>query len=446
MIGLEVWVDIKSLSRAGHSVRQIARETGLSRNTVRRYLRGEDPPRYSPRPRRPGPLDPFKDYLRSRLQKLPDIHATVLLRELRAQGYRGQITVIKDFIRPLRAEARRLAELTVRYETAPGEQAQIDWSEFGRLPDQRKLYGLGVVLSWSRTQFVYFTTRMTVQELLTGLVLAFEYFGGLPRKLLFDNPKTVVLVRGPSVADSKLHPRFLDFLGHYGLTLQLCEPRRPQTKGKTERPMSYIHSSLVLPRLEHWTTPADANRDARLWLDTVANVRVHGTTRTRPFDRLPHEGLTPLTSVRPYDLSWSEVRLVHKDCHFSWEGNRYSVPWQHGRTAVLVRRFPDGRLTVERDGVLIAQHRERVPGRGETVTLPEHVAGLWQKTLGRKQTHAAPPAVSEALGAPEPLARVLPLPSAAALLPAAAVEQRDLAIYQRLLDEPLLVGTLEEAV
>jgi hypothetical protein len=229
---------------------------------------------------------------------------------------------LKAIVRPRRRDpapfVTRCRSRTVDKADSIGEQAQVDWSEFGRFADGRKLYGLGVVLGWSRAQFVYFTTRMVLQELLYGLVLAFEYFGGLPHKLLFDNPGTVVLLRGKTVAESKLHPRFLDFLGHFGLTLQLCELSRPQTKGKTERPMSYIAQSLVLPQLETRSGPADANRDARIWLDTVANVRIHGTTRERPCDRLPLEGLTPLSAARPYDLSWTEPRMVHKDCHFSW--------------------------------------------------------------------------------------------------------------------------------
>ncbi len=420
MIRKEVWVDIQALHRQGHSIRRIARDLGISRKTVRRYLRRPDPPRYVRTKSKPSLLDPHKDYLRARVQKLPEIPATVLLRELRARGYSGQITLIKDFVRPIRAERRRLQELTVRYETAPGEQVQVDWSEFLRLPDGRKLYGLSLVLSWSRTIFVYFTCRMVLQELLQGLLLGFEYFGGWPKKLLFDNPKTVVLVRGQTVADSKLHPRFLDFLGHYGLELQLCEPRRPRTKGKVERPMQYLAHSLVLPKQDHWNAPEEANRDARLWLDTVANVRLHGTTGERPFDRLPKEGLVPFASARPYDLTWTEARRVHKDCHFSWEGNRYSVPWQYGSTSVLVRRHPGGLLEVEREGETVARHRERVPGRRETITLPEHLAGLWQKTLGRKHTHELPAEV-----------RALETP---ALLPELDVEERSLGVYQEILE------------
>lgn len=383
MINKEAWVDIKSLYRQGYSIRGIARELGLSRKTVRRYLRSEDLPRYVRSKKRASLIDPYKDYLTSRLRGLPELPATVLLREITAQGYQGKITLVKDFVRPLRTEQKRLQELTVRFETPPGEQAQVDWGDFGRLVNGQRLYGLCVVLSWSRAMFVYFSSRMTLPELLYGLMLAFAYFGGLPKKLLFDNLKAVVLKRGKGVADSKVHPRFVDFLGHYGLALQLCQLGRARTKGKVERPMAYVEKSLVLPTKGRWQTSADANRDARVWLDEVANVRLHGTTGVPPFERLTKEGLLSLAAVRPFDLSWMEARRVHKDCHFSWDGNRYSVPWQYGLRAVLVRRHPAGCLVVEYGGEVIARHHERPAGQRLTITLPEHLSGLWHPSEAR---------------------------------------------------------------
>lgn len=418
MLTLEAWVDIKSMHRQGRSIRSIAKELGVSRNTVRRYLRGTQPPSYERRAKRPSLLDPFKDYLRKRLEEKPEIHATVLLRELRERGYRGQITLIKDFIRPLRAERRRLEDLAVRFETSPGEQLQVDWSEFGRLADGRKLYALALVLGWSRMLFVYFTSRMVVQELLYGLVQGFEYFGGVPKTLLFDNAKTVVLRRGKTVEDSTLHPRFLDFLGHYRLALRLCRIRRAQTKGKVERPIEYLWGSFVYPNLGCYQSPAEWNRAVRHWLEHVANVRIHATTRERPIDRLTREGLVPIASLRPYDLTWTEPRKVHKDCHFSFEGNRYSVPWQHGHAAVLVRRYPEERIEVERDGEVIATHRLRA-GKGQMITLPDHVAGLWQRTLAKKP--AAPP----------PGPQSLSTTPAGWAWPELEVELRDLAIYEQ---------------
>jgi DNA replication protein DnaC len=207
----------------------------------------------------------------------------------------------------------------------------------------------------------------------------------------------------------------MDFLGHYGLALQLCQPDRARTKGKVERPMAYIDKSLVLPNKAHWHTSADANRAARTWLAEVANLRIHGTTFERPCERLPKEGLLPLDGVRPFDLSWVEARRVHKDCHFSWGGNRYSVPWHYGSTSVLVRRHPDGLLQVERDGEVIALHHQRPAGQRHMITLPEHLAGLWHKTLVRQRSAEAPAEV--------------PIP-----FPDLVVERRDLTAYAQFLE------------
>lgn len=325
-------------------------------------------------------MDPFKRYVQERLATHPALPATVLLREIRARGYQGQISILKDFVRPIRKERRRLKALTVRFETGPGQQAQGDWAHFGRLVTGQRLYAFVLLLSFSRMLFVRFYERMREQELLRGLSAGFEYFGGWPHQLLLDNMRTVVLRRGRSVKESRIHPQFLDFIGYYGIQLQLCEPARPQTKGKVERGIGYMRNSLVLP--PEMTNVREANVAASVWLDTVANVRQHATTGSRPVDLLAQEELTPFGSRAPYDLSWVEPRRVSKDCHFSWKGNRYSVPYRHGGQAVLVRQRPSGMLEVERAGELIAVHRPSTGG-GRTITVPAHVQGLWRKTMGR---------------------------------------------------------------
>jgi transposase len=438
MIKWEIRVLLIHYLQQGVSKSKIARKLGLNRRTINRWIAdgelerdldtGELPTWV--RRGRPKKLEDFKPIIDARLEKYPDLSAVRLFEETKAAGYAGGLTQLKLHVAQVRPHPA--PEPIVRFETEPGHPAQVDFAEF-KFP-WGKRYALVVVLGYSRLLWLKFYSKQDMQTVFSGLEEAFAFFGGVPREILPDNPKTVVLVRGATVRESTLHPHFLDFLGHYALELQLCEPRRPRTKGKVERPMRYIATSLVLPSFEHWHSPEDANREARIWLDSVANVRVHGTTRERPCDRLLREQLRALHSVRPYDLTWSEPRRVQKDCHFSWEGNFYSVPWQHGSSAVLVRRSPEGRLEVERAGELIATHRERVGGRGEHITLPAHLAGLWQKTLGRKQAHA-PPADTAALASSAEKGQTGPL----SLLHAgtalqSTVEQRDLAVYQELLE------------
>jgi hypothetical protein len=142
------------------------------------------------------------------------------------------------------------------------------------------------------------------------------------------------------------------------------------------------------------------------------------------------EFLLPIGAAKPFDLSWTEARRVHRDCHVSYGGNRYSVPFEHGNQSVLVRRQPDGVLLVERNGMVIARHVE-VTGSGGTVTTPSHVAGLWSKTLGRKRTYAVP--APEAPGvAVASLPECVSLPSGAF---AVDVQRRDLMAYQAFLED-----------
>ena len=365
-----------------------------------------------------GQRHPFKDDPRKRLEEKPEIHATVLLRELRERGYRGQITLIKDFIRPLRAERRRLEDLAVRFETSPGEQLQVDWSEFGRLADGRRLYALALVLGWLRMPLFIPRAAWSSRNCLwarAGLRVLRRRAQDAPLRQREDGRAASSARRWKTEHST---PASWTFSATTGLRLRLRRIRRAQTKGKVERPIEYLWGSFVYPNLGRYQSPAEWNRAVRHWLEHVANVRIHATTRERPIDRLTREGLVPIASLRPYDLTWTEPRKVHKDCHFSFEGNRYSVPWQHGHAAVLVRRYPEERIEVERDGEVIATHRLRA-GKGQMITLPDHVAGLWQRTLAKKP--AAPP----------PGPQSLSTTPAGWAWPELEVELRDLAIDEQ---------------
>ena len=191
MLTQEEAVEAKVLARQGKGVREIARDLGLSRNTVRRYLRGAQA-RYTPRPAKPTKLAPFEEYVRSRLAAAhPDvIPATVLLRELAERGYGGGISQLKAFMAPLR---RTPADPVVRFETAPGEQMQADFTTIRRGRD--RLVAFVATLGYSRTTYVRFGDEESFPAWEAGLVGAFDYFGGVPQHVLFDNAKPVLLDR-----------------------------------------------------------------------------------------------------------------------------------------------------------------------------------------------------------------------------------------------------------
>jgi transposase len=304
MVGLEGALEIRVLHRHGKSIREIARETGVSRNTVRRYLRDEAAARYKPRPPRRRKLDPFKAYIVDRLgAAAPErIPASVLLMELRERGYAGGYTMVKQFVASLKP---KIVEPVIRFETAPGDQMQVDWAVIRRGGDRLSVFV--ATLGWSRAAYVEFVTDERVETLIEAHENAFLAFGGTPREVLYDNMRTVVLERhGYGRGRHRFHAGFLDFARHCGFRPRLCAPHRAQTKGKVERFIRYLRQSFYVPlasRLaqEGLTVDRDtANLAVRRWLREVANARVHATTGEIPAQRLAIERAQLLPVPIPY--------------------------------------------------------------------------------------------------------------------------------------------------
>jgi transposase len=285
-------MEMEILRRQGHSLRSIARETGVAVNTVRKYLAEGGPPRYGPR-RWPGSkLDPFKDYLTQRLEQARPywIPATVLAREIRAQGFAGCDRLVSRFTQTLKPAATD--DPVVRFETQPGQQMQIDWIEFRR----ERLAAFVATLGFSRMSYVEYVHDERIETLIGCHINAFEFFGGLTRELLYDNVKTVVLERdghGPGV--HRFHPSLWDLAKHYGFQPRLCRPYRAKTKGKVERFNGYLRYSFHIPLLTRLRASAlrldrdTANVEVRRWLADVANARIHGTTGRVPAEVLHEE-------------------------------------------------------------------------------------------------------------------------------------------------------------
>jgi len=274
------------LDKQGRSIRQIARETGLSRNTVRRYLREGRPIRYGPREPRVCKLDPYKGFLQERIgQATPDwILATVLLREIQAAGYAGGISQLKAYLAPFRSAP---PDPVVRFETDPGQQMQADFTVIRRRRD--RLSAFVATLGYSRTSFVRFTEREDFPVWRECLLGAFEYFGGVPQEVLFDNAKPVILERdmyGPG--QHRWHAQMLEFSKDFGFKLRVCRPCRAKTKGKVERFNGYLKGSFLVPPVATLRAGGlkldvqTANKEVLRWLPEVANVRIHATTGERP--------------------------------------------------------------------------------------------------------------------------------------------------------------------
>lgn len=365
-------MDIKGLASEGVAVREIARRTGKSRNTVRKVLRGEHAMRMKS-PDRNSKLDPFKDRVRERFERY-DLSAVRLIEEIRPLGYAGSIVTLRRYLRTLKAPGERMKQVTVRFETPPGKQAQADWTECGRFNfgEGRKLtvYAFLIVLSWSRHMFVRFTTSMKLAELISCHQAAFAFFGGWPREILYDNMKQVRI--GPG----KWNEAFLDFAVHHDIVPKTCRPYRPRTKGKVERPVDYLKDNFLAGRT--FESLDDLNAQVLHWLDHVANVRVHGTTGAVPQERLLEEGLTPHSSVVPYRFSQPVMRLVSREAMVHYQGSRYSVPPSFAGRNVSVA--PEGSiLRIVAGEELVAEHRQALKP-GQSIVAREHLADLWKLT------------------------------------------------------------------
>jgi transposase len=301
MITDEVYVEIELLRKHGMSLRKIAKEVGCAVNTVRSHLAADTLPKYQRNTLRVTKLSPFDDYLRGRQAAAHPawIPASVLLREIVALGYTGSHSQLRAYMHGLKPALP--VDPAVRFETAPGEQMQVDWVEFrkGRNP----LYAFCATLGYSRVSFVEFVTDMKVETLIACHQHAFEAFGGITQRILYDNMKTVVIERDASGAGAhRFHAGFLDYAHHCGFVIKLCRPYRAKTKGKVERFNGYLRRSFYVPlvaQLKQAGLTLDAvtaNVQVRRWLKDIANERVHGTTHIQPSKRLPEECLQPLPS------------------------------------------------------------------------------------------------------------------------------------------------------
>lgn len=283
MITLEDAVEIRILKKQGKSIRKIVEETGKARNTVRKYLKNDSVPYYKKRAIKDSKLDAYKPYLIKRVDEAKPhrIPAPVLMREIKEQGYKGQITILRMFLQNLQPKEKKIVQ---RYETMPGEQMQIDWTIIRR--GKNPLIAFIAILGYSRKAYAEFTRSEDAFTLLHCHQNAFEFFGGVPEKGLYDNMKTVVTQRDKyGKGKHGFQSAFLDFSKHYGFCPKLCRPYRPQTKGKIERFGGYLKRSFYYPletREKKELKLDDLNYEVKKWLIEVADLRFHRERKTTP--------------------------------------------------------------------------------------------------------------------------------------------------------------------
>lgn len=363
----------------GWRIETVARRFGVPHSVVRRALRDTPGPE---RPRRPSALDPFKPYIVARLTERPGLTAVRLHAELQAKGRPLGIVQLRRYVAQVRPPRPRRVYL--RVEVEPGEQAQVDWGHFGHLrvgTTQRPLSVFAMVLSWSRALFVDFAFDQQRETFLRMHRRALEFFAGIPRRIVYDNLRSVVLARVGSTI--QFNPRFLHFAGHYLFEPTAAPVRYPEFKGRVEATIKYVRHSFFYGRT--FASLADVRGQAAAWRNQVANARLHATTRERPAERLLVERprLHPLPP-HPFDTDVVLPLIVSKEARVRFDTNTYSVPPEWVGKSVLLRA-DDETVRILGDGHEIARHA-RCYDRRQPVEAPAHLAQL----LARRQSARGP--------------------------------------------------------
>ena len=359
MISYELYCQIQLFHKErGLSFAQIGRELDIDEETVAKWARRKT---YSPRldTRRKSKLDPYKPIIQRWLEQHP-YTATQIFQRLRAEAaYTGGISILTDYVRRVRP-VRAPAFLTLAF--APGECAQVDWGCAGSMAigsTRRRLSFFVMVLCYSRLCYIEFTLGEATEHFLAAHQNAFEFFGGVPAKVLIDNLKTAVL-HHPIGERPLFHPRYLDFAAHYGFEPRACNVRKANEKGRVETGIGYVKKNF-LAGLELPPGLNALNAAARHWLDAVANTRIHGETHKQPVELFALEKRS-LSALPPLPADTGVTRTVPVNNRFRvvLDTNRYSVPSLYASQRLLLKTFAD-RLCIYHDQMRQLKERRLNP-------------------------------------------------------------------------------------
>ena len=374
MITPEIRVAMRRLVlREGWKIETAARRFGVHHSVVRRAIRDPEGAAEVSAPT-PSALDPFKEHIVRRLTEHPDLTAVRLFMELQAAGFKGGIAQLRRYVAKVRAPRARKAYL--RIETEPGEQAQVDWGSFGHWRvgnTQRPLSAFAMVMRWSRAIYIDFSLDMRMDTFLRMHQRALAFFGGVPRRIVYDNLKSVVLHVGSTV---QFNPAFLGFAGHYLFEPVAAPVRYPEFKGGVEAAIKYIRHSFFYGRT--FSSLADLRAQAFDWAKHTANARIHATTRERPAERLIVE--RPRLRALPehaFDTDLVLPMVVSKEARVHLDTNTYSVPHRLvGRSVHL--RADDTTVRVVAEGAVVAEH-QRCWGRRQAIEDRAHIEAMLEK-------------------------------------------------------------------
>jgi len=361
------------------SIAQIARHLKLAYMTVARWTKKQ---RYLQRQQRTlnSKLDPYKKTISSLLSRHP-YTAIQILQMIRKEGYQGGYTLVKEFIQTIRPP-RKEAYLMLSFE--PAEAAQVDFGYCGKISIGNAIRRLSVfvmVLCYSRMIYLEFTLKEGLEHFLAAHKNAFDFFGGVPRKMIVDNAKVAVL-KHSRYGEVVFHPRYNDLAAHYGCTITACTPRSPHQKGRVESGIKFVKTNLI-NGLE-LASFAAVKTAGKVWRDDVANRRNHRTTRQRPVDLFKEEKslLIPLGKEH-YDCAVVKRLIANKQFHFSFDSNRYSVPATYASTKLTGYIYSD-RICIYHKFKLIATHL-RSYDKHQNILNPDHQRELLNQRKGARE-------------------------------------------------------------
>jgi transposase len=363
--------ELQRLQREHIPIRAIARRLGRDVKTIRRALGRPSPP--PP----PSKLVPYQALAKERCEA--GLRSPRILRELRERGYTGGLTILKAYLQTL-APRRPPRQTFRRFETGPGIEAQSDWSPYRVTIAGREtiVHAFALVLAYSRRNFVAFFRDERLPTLLWAHGEAFRYHGGVCRRIAYDNQTAITL--GRVGGRPRWHPSFLAFAQHYGFEPSVGRPRHKERRGKVERPFQYLEEDFL--RARTFASWDDLRAQVRAWLDTVANVRVHGTTRRRVDEAYADERpcLIALPAVT-YPAARRETRTVQKDGLVPIDASYYPAPEQPEGATVAVHIDPVRVQIFDAAGILVATHA--VPDQPTRLPSPPAPPGRHDPALSR---------------------------------------------------------------
>ena len=364
------------LKALGWGIKRIAKELGCSHMTVRHYVAqgGWLPYRGRGRPRA---LTGLEDWLSMRFRQHAG-NADVVRQELLAEtGIKLSLRTIEREVAPLRRQLEAEARATIRFETPPGKQLQIDFGERRVLigGDNIKVYLFVATLGYSRRVYVRAFRNERQESWFAGLEGAFRHFGGITEEVLFDNDRGLVVRHDRATREVEFNDRLHAFAHHWRFRPRACAPYRARTKGKDERGVGYVKNNAIAGRaFESWSA-LEAHLER--WTREIADQRVHGTTGEVPIERFRRaeaQALRSIAGIPPFAVSRELVRKVHADCAIEVDGNAYSVPWRLIGERVRVTVAGE-QLRISHAGQEVAVH-QRCVGRFERRVDPLHFAGV----------------------------------------------------------------------